>query len=294
MNDEPPNDPTNEPLQEQGTEDAHIRALLAELGSGPDGRPMPREVAARLDDTLARLVAERASSPESSPESSADSGEDASAAGNVVPLRRRWVPRATAAAAAVVVLGAGSVAVANFGILGNGNGTSVSSDSAGRASDEKAAPEDAGGDTGSAPGESPTSPTSGDTALIPERTTGAALPEISARSFEADVTTLLQPRPSTDTTAGSPTAGSDPGGGGAEKSTGRLATPEDTGRGGLSGFSSKGCSAPEITDGGVPNLVRYDGRVSVLVVHPEQDGGRLVEAWACAGDRKLASTTITP
>ena len=40
-------------------QDAEIRALLAELGSGPDGEEMPPEVAARLEDTLALLVAER-------------------------------------------------------------------------------------------------------------------------------------------------------------------------------------------------------------------------------------------
>ena len=40
-------------------QDARIRALLAELGSGPDGEPIPPEVEARLDDTLAMLVAER-------------------------------------------------------------------------------------------------------------------------------------------------------------------------------------------------------------------------------------------
>lgn len=44
-------------MSEQPEADAHIRALLAELGSGPDGETMPPEVAARLDDTLARLVA---------------------------------------------------------------------------------------------------------------------------------------------------------------------------------------------------------------------------------------------
>lgn len=292
MNDEP----MDETMSEPSPDDAHIRALLAELGSGPDGRPMPPEVAARLDHTLARLVAERAGSPEASPESSGDPDERASTADNVVPFRRRWVPRATAAAAAVVVLGAGSVAVANLGILGTG--PSMSSDSAaGRSSDEKVARE--GADGGSVPNATPSSPTSGDTALIPESTTAdsSALPEISATSFESDVTTLLRRAPSDDASE-SPTSG-DSGSGGeyAEKSTRRLAVPEeaneDAGQGPRNQLNATNCPGPANTDG-VPNLVRYDGRLAVVVVHPEQDGRRLVEAWDCGGDNKLASSTITP
>ena len=296
----------DEPMQDgPGADDARIRALLAELGSGPDGRPMPPEVAARLDDTLARLVAERAGSPDSIPDSSADSTQDredhASAAGNVVPLRRRWVPRVTAAAAAVVVLGAGSVAVANLGLLGNG--PSMSSESAGGSSDEKVAQEDAQEGAGSAPDATPTSPAPGDTALIPERTTGdaAALPEISAGSYESDVSTLLQRPPSQEATA-SPSSGPDsgpdsgPGSGedDSDNTTRRLAIPEDARQGPPNALIAKSCPGPEVTDGGVPNLVRYDGRLAVLVVHPEQGGSRLVDTWDCAGDRRLASTTITP
>jgi hypothetical protein len=56
----------------------------------------------------------------------------------------------------------------------------------------------------------------------------------------------------------------------------------------------RNCPGPKITEGGVPNPVRYDGRLAVLVVHPERDGRQLVEAWTCAGDRRLAGTTITP
>ena len=287
----------DEPMDETSPDDAHIRALLAELGSGPDGRPMPPEVAARLDDTLARLVAERAGSPESGPESAGDPDEHVSAAGNVVPFRRRWVPRATAAAAAVVILGAGSVAVANLGILGSGTDSSVSSDSAGGSSEEKVAQEGAEGE--SVPNASPSSPTSGDTALIPDRTTALALPEVSASSFESDVTTLLRPVPLDDASE-SPTSGSDSGSGGdyGRPSTGSLAVPEDAnedaGQLQRNLLGSKNCPGPENTDGGVPNLVRYDGRLAVVVVHPEQDGRRLVEAWACGGKNKLASSTITP
>src|SRR6478672_12026110 len=81
-----------------------VRALLAELGSAPDAASMPPDVAARLDETLAGLVAEREEAP-----------------ADVVPLRRRWAPRVAVAAAAVIVIGAGGVAAANLGVF---NGTS--------------------------------------------------------------------------------------------------------------------------------------------------------------------------
>ncbi len=228
----------DEPMDETSPDDAHIRALLAELGSGPDGRPMPPEVAARLDDTLARLVAERAGSPESGPESAGDPDEHVSAAGNVVPFRRRWVPRATAAAAAVVILGAGSVAVANLGILGSGTDSSVSSDSAGGSSEEKVAQEGAEGE--SVPNASPSSPTSGDTALIPDRTTALALPEVSASSFESDVTTLLRPVPLDDASE-SPTSGSDSGSGGTTAGQAREASRSPRTPMRMPGSSSETC-----------------------------------------------------
>ena len=99
MNDEhesEPDDVTPDPEH-----DARIRALLAELGSGPDGEPIPPEVEARLDDTLALLLAQRAGTGSAAAD---EHGADESTS-DVVPLRRRWTPRAAVAAAAVIVLG---------------------------------------------------------------------------------------------------------------------------------------------------------------------------------------------
>ena len=104
MNDE--QDPELDPEQE-----ARVRALLADLGTPPEAASMPPEVAARLDETLAGLVAERQVVSAKSPS-------------NVVPLRRRWASRAAAAAAAVIVVGAGGVAVANLDVFSGSNGTS--------------------------------------------------------------------------------------------------------------------------------------------------------------------------
>jgi hypothetical protein len=254
-------DETPDPHADPASE-AHIRALLAELGSDPDGQLMPPQVAARLDDTLARLVAERANAVE----------EHEDPAGTVVPLRRRWARRATLAAAAVVVLGAGGVAAANLGVLGDG--PSVSFDSG----------DSAGGQAESAQ-DAPTTPTPSGKARATTR--GAAgLPQISAGAFASEVTSLLQrgtplvtpdELPPTD-------AGGDPG-----ESPGRE-TPE----GATDSLRVRDCPGPGITDGGVPNAVLYDGQLAVLVVHPERDGRQLVEAWNCAGDRRLAGTTVTP
>ena len=114
-------------------EDQRIRALLADLGSGPDGESMPPEVAARLDATLARLLAEREGAepdedgpPDDGPTEDGDTTRDAT----VVPLRRRWATRGAAAAAAVIVVAGGGVAAANLGLFG-GAGTTTADSGAG-------------------------------------------------------------------------------------------------------------------------------------------------------------------
>jgi hypothetical protein len=96
-------DPSLDPGQEQ-----RVRALLAGLGSrtGDGADQLPAEVAARLEDTLAGLVAEREAGKIS---------EEHTATGNVVPLRPRWMPRVAAAAAAVIVLGLGALTATNLG-----------------------------------------------------------------------------------------------------------------------------------------------------------------------------------
>jgi hypothetical protein len=106
-------------------EEAEIRALLADLGAREG--PMPPEVAARLDDTLAGLVAERAPA----------SGRR-HARRRVVPVAprppsggdRRWAPRLLAAATVVAVLGGLGIALERTAQL---DGTSSSSSAGGSA-----------------------------------------------------------------------------------------------------------------------------------------------------------------
>jgi hypothetical protein len=248
-------DPAPEPEQ-----DAQIRALLAELGSGPDGEPMPPEVAARLEDTLALLVAERG-------REGMTTGSSEESAGNVVPMRRRWLPRLAGAAAAVIVLGAGGVAAANLGLLGGTNQARSDQGASSGAGDSKAE---------SAPGSS--APAAGDDSSQ-ALADGAAvsLPQLSATNFATDTKRLLLGRSS------SPAAG-----------------PQDTAPSDTQANERKGearlldsCPGPKTTGGAVSRPVRYDGDLAVLVVHPERDGQRLVEAWDCAGTQRLARTTLT-
>ena len=105
----------------EGPDDARIRALLAELGSGPDGEPMPPEVSARLDDTLARLVAERG---EQRPTPAVEQA-------NVVPLRRRWASARHRRGGRRHRLAAGGVAAANLGVFDGATSDSSSSSAGG-------------------------------------------------------------------------------------------------------------------------------------------------------------------
>jgi hypothetical protein len=251
-------DPTPDPDQ-----DAEIRALLAELGSGPDGEAMPPEVAARLEDTLALLVAERGREgmTAAAADSSAESTEESNGTGNVVPMRRRWVPRLAAAAAAVIVLGAGGVAAANLGLLG---GSSTPMSDQGASSGAGASKAESAPDTAA--------PSPGDRALEPSATgADTSLPKLSATAFAADVERLLKGRSS-------------------------LTAPQDetTKQHRADARLLDSCPGPKPTAGAVPSPVRYDGDLAVLVVHPERDGHRLVEAWDCAGSHRLAHAALTP
>ena len=250
MTDEHENDPRTDP-----EEDARIRALLADLGSerAPDAGSMPPEVAARLDETLAGLVAERAETGES-----ADS--------NVVPLRRRWSSRATAAAAAVIVLGVGGVAVANLDGFAGSDDKSTSA-GGGVAADSQAESEDSGGDSGSA---DPEQPSSG--LLSPD------VPALTAASFDAQVTRLVA--------AGEVPAPAPANAMSSERKS------DASGDDAVTDTAKGGCPGPATKDGSRHTTVMYDGSPAALVVHPPRDGTRLVEAWTCTGAERLDSTRI--
>lgn len=158
--------------EDETEDDRRVRALLAELGSGPDGDALPPAVAARLDDTLAQLVAARreASSDDPAPGEQRDPGATPGGGATVLPLRRRWSRRLTAAAAAVIVVGTGGVALTNLQDPG-GAETATSQDSTAGGS---AVEDEAGAGQ--------------------ESDTGGTVPEVSTDAFASDVTALLQQR----------------------------------------------------------------------------------------------------
>ncbi len=248
--------------QERPEDDAHIRALLAELGSGPAGESMPPDVAARLDDTLARLVAERAAG--------GVAGDD----DTVVPLRRRWVPRLTAAAAAVIVLGAGGVAASNLGVFGGSSSDSASSSDAGGSSAAKSEARSA-------------SPSDPDATARRDAERAQALPKVRSTAFASDVGSLVR---LSRAGAVAPLTSDQKASGGSESEAGG----DTASRSPAAALGALRCPGPEITDDAVPSPITYDGRVAVLVVHPPRDGKQLVEAWDCQGTRTLDSATLTP
>ena len=117
-----PHDPDGDrpvDLPVDAEEQAFVRALLGEVGGGPE--PLPDDVAARLDARLASLVSERAA------------GGDGPAQPVVVPLdrarrRRRRGLTALVAAAAVVV---GGYTVTTTGLLTGSSGGAADSTAAG-------------------------------------------------------------------------------------------------------------------------------------------------------------------
>ena len=268
MNDEPQDDgPHND-----GPDDAHIRALLADLGSGPRGESMPPEVAARLDATLARLVAERDAASSTTPDPEPETSP-------LVPLRRRRLSRMTAAAAAVVVLGAGGVAATSLGLLdGSGGASSDSASSEAGTSSDRSTAKSLQGD--SAPSTGPSSDASHPV---------GPLPHLGASSFARDVKTLLLQGSDLltpeEARAGAP---------GSTTQSPRAGNRDQAGREASGLLQALGCPGPKITGTSQAQPVVMNDQLAVLVLHPERGGKRLVEAWTCDGERRLVAATLKP
>lgn len=298
---EPTSEDSLDPLEP--AEEARLRALLADLGSGGGREPLPAAVASRLDDTLAKLVAERA--------------EDDHDTARVVPLRRRWASRTTAAAAAVIVVAGGGVAAATFGLLGPGAGPAA--DYSGSAESAAGAEPGAGSDAGTGRAEPDGSPDStspvlpdalaGTTAASPGTEGLLALPRLGSATFAADVEALLGRRTTSSSGDGQPQG---EGGTGtaepqeaspdekADEKAGQQSgeaygddrTPAQPPRSGTARAGS--CPGPDAPGDVVRRPVLLDGRPAALLVRPESGGRQVVEAWDCAGDRTLAVTTLRP
>lgn len=251
-----------------------LRALLADAKASA---PVPDDVAARLDATLASLQAERAAGRESVPGTV------------VVPLRRRLAPRLLVAAAALVVVATGSVGILR-GIGDTGGNDPATAESATTSDDA------GGGSLG------PTAPRSGDPAQEldsgdtssangPVQLSSATFAQDAARVMRAAATAAKAEAPADDDTAtGTTEPFADEGADGTTPtappltaSSGRLDT--------LLRQTLAACSGPDAPDA-VTLAATLDGAPAALVFRPPTDSGQLVEAWSCDGTRLLASATV--
>lgn len=254
-----------------------LRALLATTRATG---PVPDEVAARLDDTLASLQAERAAGA-------------APGTAVVVPLRRRLAPRLLVAAAAVVVIATGSVGIARV-VSDTGGDDAMTAESA------TSADADAGGTVDPAAPRNDDSAQeldSGDAAYadVPVQLSSATFARDASRVMRAAATASKAEAPTDDgLDADSPTESEEPfadrGADGAAPTappltatTGRLDT--------LLRQALTACPGPD-APGAVTLAATLDDAPVALVFRPPTETGQLVEAWSCDGVELLASATV--
>lgn len=294
------NDQEN-PEREPGFDDPAYDDLRALLAEARVTEPVPADVAARLDETLAALTADRRTEPVPD-----------EAPASVVPLRRRsrLAPRLLAAAAAVVVVGAGGVGLAQVLSTQSASDDMVTAESAdapdvadefGPAAPEAEAPRDQA--LNGFDGLNDLTARLSNSKAVPRFTTAGFAREAAAFSgrdlaltwgyildstAERDEgTTASPPRPAspTATAKSEATSGSGTAGG---LSAARPATPDP--RSGY--FAAKAaCPGPVGTEATLVPIL-YDGRPASLAVYPVTDGTQLYEAWSCDGRILLASARV--
>jgi hypothetical protein len=259
-------------------EEAELTRLLADAG-GP--APTPPEVAARLDDVLAGLVADRAAGApaagaDESPRAAdpADPGPGAA----VVPLearRRRW-PKALLAAAAVVAGG--------YGIGAALTGTTMSGDSDSSVTADESA---AGGAESAGSGES------GDSAAGGEAE-GQAMQsrprrDAMAEQAPANVSQLREPPPLLR-----PDRLAEDVGRLLERAERRTAAELGSPLPATQRGAAATCLPRTLGPDDTWFLVRYDGRRAALVTSPPADGTVQATVLGCDGDRLDAVTVPAP
>lgn len=258
-------------------EDEVRRALAAE----PPAAPMPPEVAARLEDTLAGLVAER----------TADTGDDHGAGAAPVATRddlatartrRRRVPQLLVAAAGVAVLGIGVGTV--FQNLSGQDGDSATS--AGVTADDGGA---------EAANEYPVEPSPNlARSSQPPNLGSDAAGELPGPFLALDPgTTVLRSDRLADDVArvlAGPRARS--------ALEGEALVPDPTSRGPEAGDAAElvsRCTLPAAGPRDLVVAVRLDGTRGTLVVRGASEGTRVAEVYACDDvDRLLAVTEVDP
>jgi hypothetical protein len=245
--------------------------------------PLPGDVADRLDATLADLVVSRETRVTASRTPS-----------NVIPLRRRVLPRVLVAAAAIVVVTGAAIAAPHIHERNTGqNSGAASADSAGSGSQSGAVPR-------SLPATKGLKAQSQHAAegTMPMAIAGS-LVQLTSDHFRADVRKLVRTLDASARTAygavGVPTASAAP-------TVPTVPSPTDDGLAGSGGsltdtVKAPDCPTPTGLDPGAEVIaVTVDGAPAVLVVHPMKDGSRLAQAFSCdagaADATPLASATV--
>jgi len=288
----------DQPDDEREFDDPSYDAVRALLASARVTEPVPDDVAARLDTTLAELTADRRGTE------AADAPDEATSV--VVPLRRRsrLAPRLLAAAAAVVVVGAGGIGISQ--VLSTQGDDLATADSA---QPEAAAGGDDFGAVPTAPAaEAPHDQKSLDSlsALTKRLSNSKAVPRFTTTGFTREVAVfstrdLRLPWAETGDSIGS-LDGSESSATKSPEPTATV-TPQMTSEGVALGskaaradqyFYSTAKAACPGPIGTAATLVPilYDGQPASLAVHPEMDDTQLYEAWSCDGRTLLASAIV--
>ncbi len=278
-------------------DDPAYDALRELLASARVTEPVPDDVVARLDGTLAALTADRRDGAGPSVDQPV-----------VVPLRRRarWAPRLLAAAAAVVVLGGGGIGIAQM--LGNEGSDLTTSGSA----DSPTTESDDSGDFGPAP-TAPEAEGPQDLDLdrlvdqsskllnskgVPRFTAAGFAREVAAFSTR-DLTRLMSATAATKGTdtqsengppALGPATGTTP-----TPTDGTLSggAPQEFGKGGSYSYRAAKAACPgPVGIGAILVPVLYDGAPAALAVYPVTGDTQLYEAWTCDGRTRLDARVI--
>lgn len=266
--------------------DAWVRDLLA---SARDTGPVPEEVAARLDATLASLRAERVGAG------------DERESGTVVPLRRRLAPLVAAAAAVVLVAG-GAVGVTRLARQGSDSSQSsagsVSADRGAAASPTPGAPADQL--SGRAPAAAVSVPRLSRATFAQDAATVMRAFSLDERAGSAGGSSTGNATGSSGTTPGTspaPTSGDTTATDGAAppqaEAAQKGAAPPVTATPGSQALVAPvaACPGPLVT-GAVVVPATLDGSPVALLFRPPTATAQRVEAWSCDGTTLLAAASV--
>ena len=237
-------------------DEERVRRALAASAPGPAA--MPDEVAARLDDVLAQLVADRA------PGTDADTEGTDELAGR---RRARW-PRLLVAAASVaaLALGSGIVLRAVTGSGGSADTTGAASTSS-RTAERPSNPDALGAQGGPAGAPSAATP---EAAKLRRLQVLVPLPRLHTVSLDADIRRASGR--DVRRNAMSYSSGTSP-----------SQTPD--------GYA---CALPAPVRGGRLLAVRLDGERATLVLRKAADGARVAEVYSCGDGSLLLAQTRVP